>query len=120
MQRLLFMLVPLFLYGAGDFITQREYASQLFKNPRGIGCQHCHAQGGEGKLIANYTHKKKQMSFRGPAIDTLEYKVFYRALKGRINGMPRYFLTDEEIRALYFHVHKDDKKQKQNEKKNAK
>lgn len=110
MRRVLLLMVPLFLYSAGDFITQREYASQLFKNPRGIGCQHCHGDNGEGRLIANYTHKKKPLSFSGPPINTLSYKKFHHALSRRLNAMPRYFLTDEEIEALYFHVRKNKQK----------
>lgn len=107
MRYVLLLITPLFLYGAGDFITQKEYASQLFKNPRGIGCQHCHGESGEGKLIANYTHKKKPMSFSGPPINQISYKKFHKALSRRLNAMPRYFLTDEEIEALYFHVNKN-------------
>ncbi len=109
MRRVFLLMIPVFLYSAGDFITQREYAAQLFKNPRGIGCQHCHGARGEGKLIANYTHKKVPMSFSGPPIDTLSYKKFYKALNKRLNAMPRYFLTDEEIEALYFHTRKKEK-----------
>lgn len=112
MRRFFLVVLPIFLYGAGDFITQKEYASQLFKNPRGIGCQHCHGERGEGRLIANYKHRDKPMSFSGPAIDRLSYKKFYQALNRRINAMPRYFLTDEEIQALYFHIRKKEEQKK--------
>jgi len=120
MKYLLVLMIPVFLYAAGSFITQKEYAAQLYKNPRGIGCQLCHGERGEGKLIANYEHKKKQKSFRGPAINRLRFEEFYRALNQRKKAMPRYFLTDEEIQTLYTHVHKSDKKRKKWKNKDAK
>jgi len=92
-----------------SFITPLEYASQLYKNPRGIGCQHCHGDNGEGKLIAKYKHKNKQKRFDGPAIDKVSYVEFYKALNRRKNGMPRYFLTQKEIEALYLFLHQNDK-----------
>ena len=113
MKSLLFLLIPLYLFGVASFITPAEYAAQLYKNPRGIGCQKCHGENGEGKLIANYKHKGVQKSFRGPEINTLNYQEFYKALNRRKNGMPRYFLTDKEVEALYLHLHKDDVEEEQ-------
>lgn len=110
MNYLLLLFIPILLSGAGNFITQREYAAQLYKNPRGIGCQLCHGEQGEGKIIAVYEHKKMKKRFVGPAINAIDYATFYRALNVRKNGMPRYFLTDEEVQALYHHLHKDDTK----------
>ncbi len=101
MRYLFIFLFPLYLCAETSFITPLEYASQLYKNPRGIGCQHCHGDNGEGKLIATYVHKKKKKSFEGPAINRVDYKTFYKALNKRKKGMPRYFLTKREIEALY-------------------
>ncbi|CAI6149037.1 MAG: hypothetical protein SPLUMA2_SPLUMAMAG2_00229 [uncultured Sulfurimonas sp.] len=112
MKSLLFLILPLYLLATSSFITPTEYASQLYKNPRGIGCQKCHGDNGEGKLIAKYKHKGMDRSFRAPKINTVNYNKFYRALNKRKNGMPRYFLTDKEIAALYLHLHKNDKKKK--------
>ena len=93
------------LLGAKDFfITQEEYAQQLYHNPRGIGCDLCHGQKGEGKLIAHFKEKNQQRSFVGPAIDIISYEQFSAALNKRKRGMPRYFLTDSEIQALYSYV----------------
>ena len=114
MRHILFLLLPFTLFSSSSFITPMEYASQLYKNPRGIGCQNCHGDKGEGKLIANYTHKGVKKSFRGPNIIDIKYSEFYKALMKRKRGMPRYFLTDKEIEALYLFVHKDDKKKKLN------
>jgi mono/diheme cytochrome c family protein len=91
------------------FITPMEYASQLYKNPRGIGCQNCHGLNGEGKVVAKYMHKNIKKVFKGPAINDIEYKTFYEKLNKRNKGMPRYFLTTKEIKALYMYLHKDDK-----------
>jgi hypothetical protein len=109
MRYILFLLLPYFLYATSTFITPLEYATQLYKNPRGIGCYHCHGENGEGKLIAKYMHKNKKRSFVGPAINKIDFQHFYKALNSRIKGMPRYFLTKREIEALYLHLHKNDK-----------
>jgi hypothetical protein len=110
MKQLLALLLYTSLFGAESFITREEYAAQLYHNPRGIGCHLCHGEQGEGKLIARYEHKGEQRSFHPPAINTLGFVAFYKALSTRKKGMPRYFLTDSEIRALYFYLHQNDKK----------
>jgi len=97
-----------FLHAESNFITKQEYASQLYKNPRGIGCGHCHGANGEGKVIANYTHKNKKRSFIGPQINNVSFGDFYKALTKSKKGMPRYYLTQREIEALYFYLHQDD------------
>ena len=112
MKYLLFLLSPLYLYATSSFITPIEYAAQLYKDPRGIGCNNCHGENGEGKLIAKYKHKGKEKSFRGPVINSIDYSAFYKALNRRKNGMPRYFLTDKEIEALYLHLHQNEIKEK--------
>jgi len=119
MKYIILIITPILLLGSGSFITQKEYAAQLYKNPRGIGCQLCHGDKGEGRVIANYVHKKKQKSFVGPPINTLSFTAFYKALSVRKNAMPRYFLTDEEIEALYLHIHQNDTNEEKKESTNA-
>ena len=104
MRYIIFLILPLFLFAKSSFITPMEYSSQLYKNPRGIGCQHCHGKKGEGKLVARYVYKKEQRSFQGPQINNLDFEKFYKALNTRKKGMPRYFLTKKEIQALYFYL----------------
>ena len=104
MRFVLFLLLPLFAYCSGNFISPMEYASSLYKNPRGIGCHNCHGDNGEGKVVAKYTHKNEKKSFNGPAINSLDFNVFFKALNIRKRGMPRYFLTKKEIQALYFYL----------------
>lgn len=104
MKYILLFSLSLSLFAEATFITPMEYASQLYKNPRGIGCQHCHGDVGEGKLVASYTHKKKKKEFRGPKINEMNFKEFHMALNRRILGMPTYYLTKKEVQALYLYL----------------
>lgn len=106
---ILFTLLTNSLFGETDFITPIEYASQLYKNPRGIGCHHCHGDIGQGKLVAIYTHREKKKEFRGPAINNINLNKFYLALNKVKKGMPRYYLTFKEIKALYFFIQENKK-----------
>lgn len=105
MYYLFLLLLPFLLFGRSDFITPAEYATQFYKNPRGIGCQLCHGDDGKGKLIANYKHKDKKRSFSAPRIDTITFSDFFKDLNSRKDGMPRYYLTHDEIEALYLYLH---------------
>jgi len=104
MRFVVFVLIPLYLFAKESFITPFEYSSSLYKNPRGIGCHLCHGEKGEGKLIAEYIHNKKKKSFAGPKINSLNYEKFRKALDEPLNGMPRYYLTKEEVKALFFYL----------------
>lgn len=100
------------MFGESTFISPLEYASQLYKNPRGIGCQHCHGDKGEGKLVANYMHKNIKKEFVGPKIIGSDFKDFFEALNQRNRGMPRYYLTRKEIQALYLYLNQENKNEK--------
>ncbi len=103
-----FTLITLFfqtLYADVSFITESEYASQLYHSPRGIGCFKCHGEKGEGRLIATYKDKGEQKSFHPPAINGLSFSDSQKALETRQKGMPRYYLTKEEVTALYLYLH---------------
>ncbi len=112
MKYILFFTLASSLFCESTFITPMEYASSLYKNPRGIGCHKCHGENGEGRLIAKYVHKGKEKAFTGPKINEISYDKFARELDKRKRGMPRYFLTDSEIQALYRYLHRNDKKEK--------
>ena len=112
MRYILGVFFPLFVFAQSSFITPLEYASSLYKNPRGIGCNRCHGENGEGMVIANYTHKKQKRSFKAPKINDKSFKELYKALNSRQIGMPRYFLTQGEIKALYLYLHRNDKAKK--------
>jgi hypothetical protein len=93
-----------------------EYSSLLYKNPRGIGCDRCHGFKGEGKLIAKYKETKRikegkkiytvkiPKEFRAPAINKLTYDKFKEALESPVRGMPKYYLTEKEVKALFFYL----------------
>ncbi len=98
------VLITLLSLKAEDFITKMEYAKMLYSNPRGIGCILCHGEKGEGSIIAKYKHKGKQKELKAPAINSLSKEKFFRALKDSDSVMPKYFLTNSEIEALYFYV----------------
>jgi len=104
MRSVLVLLLPFLLYAKSSFITPMEYSSSLYKNPRGIGCDNCHGGKGEGKLVATYIHKKKKKEFRGPAINNVIFNDFKKALNSSKRGMPRYYLTNSEIKALFFYL----------------
>ncbi len=104
MKNILILIFPLYIFASTTFITPLEYASQLYKNPRGIGCHNCHGDKGEGKIVATYIDKKKQKIFSGPVINGLDFEYFFNSLNRRKDGMPRYFLTKKEIQALYLYL----------------
>ncbi|MBE0492210.1 MAG: cytochrome c [Sulfurospirillum sp.] len=89
---------------AEDFITKMEYAKMLYANPRGIGCNLCHGQKGEGTVIAKYKDKGKQKELRAPDITKTSREKFQQAFASTHTVMPRYFLTNNEIEMLYFYV----------------
>ena len=101
-----FFIVLLFLSSifAEDFITKMEYAKMLYANPRGIGCNKCHGDTGEGLLIAHYKVKGKKIELKAPAINNIKKEDFFKALSRTHKVMPTYFLTNKEIDILYFFV----------------
>ena len=94
------------------FITFKEYGKNLYENPRGIGCHHCHGAKGEGSIIAHYKHKGNAKTLSAPAINTLEFSAFAKALDSqKIGVMPRYYLTPKEIQAIYFYLYEGDSRE---------
>ena len=87
-----------------DFITKMEYAKMLYSNPRGIGCNKCHGEKGEGSIISQYPHKGKMVSLEAPNITTVPKERFFQALVSQHRVMPTYFLTWQEIDSLYYYV----------------
>lgn len=94
-------LTPLF---SEDFITKMEYAKMLYSNPRGIGCNKCHGEKGEGSIISQYSHKGKMVSLEAPNITMVPKERFFQALTSQHKVMPTYFLTWQEIDSLYYYV----------------
>ncbi len=106
MRKVWLLLWCLALSADEDFITKDEYASQLYNNPRGISCAKCHGQAGEGRKIAVYEEKGVKREFSAPKIQGVAFYRLKESLSKRIQGMPRYFLTESEIKALYYFLKK--------------
>jgi len=102
---LLLLTVAIFAKGKDSFITEQEYAEHLYKNPRGIGCDKCHGQHGEGMVIARYKEKGESKELRTNEINSIGYEAFKAALHERRSIMPKYFLTTQELKALYGYLH---------------
>lgn len=108
LRALLALFIGIQVYGAATFITKEEYAAGLYHNPRGIGCQMCHGESGEGRHIAEYKDKGEKKVFEGKPIDKIPFSLFYQRVRGKIVGMPRYYLTDTEIQTLYYYLHREE------------
>jgi hypothetical protein len=84
-----------------DFISHYEYGEMLYKDPRGVSCVECHSEDGSGKLIAEFRdiHGKEQII--GADIRQTSLEKMIAALNSYHKIMPRYYLTDDEIKAIY-------------------
>lgn len=94
-------------------ISYFEYGKNLYENPRGIGCNKCHGAQGQGSVIANYAHKSADKILSAPSIKTLLYEDFIEVLQNpkQSSVMPRYYLTQKEIEAIYHYVKEQGSKQ---------
>lgn len=105
MQKFLLLLVlPLWLLGDDGFISEYEYGQMLYNNPRGISCISCHGEFGEGKEIVKYRDKKEEVTLTGADIRNLNIKQFHKALNSNHTIMPRYYLVNKEIIAIYKYI----------------
>ncbi len=89
-----------------SFLSNDEYAKMLYKNPRGIGCNLCHGEKGEGAVISSYIKGDKKISLMAPRINNLSMRRFTKALEKGKRLMPEYFLTQEEKAYLYYYLTK--------------
>ena len=115
-----------------SFITQYEYGKMLYENPRGISCSKCHGQDARGKDIVTFTHtikkKKYTCTLKTKDITDITYEQFLQTLDPKLekpkkkfakaqvcekltygNAMPTYFLTQEELKSIYFYLKNKDK-----------
>ena len=105
------VIVLIVVVGVGwsdSFITKDEYAKMLYKNPRGIGCDRCHGIDGKGLVLGRY-HKDSNTTVKvvAPDITHLDFTKFKKALKSTKHKlMPHYFLTNYEIKMLYYYLNK--------------
>jgi len=93
--------------GAEDFITEFEYGQMLYQNPRGASCVSCHGETGEGRPIGEYrTRHGEKVTLNGPDIRHATLEAVRRSVREGKGVMPRYFLTEDEIRTIYTYLQK--------------
>lgn len=101
MKKLLWILFPFSLLGQEAFISHYEYGEMLYQNPRGISCLQCHGKHGEGKTILEYQEGDELKRLRGADIRDTTLRDMIKAVNTYHKVMPRYYLTDKEVEAMY-------------------
>ena len=99
--RRLWILLPLMLWGQEDFISHYEYGEMLYANPRGVSCSQCHGKNGEGQNIVEYRDIHGKQVLRGSDIRKDTLSIMINAVNSYHKVMPRYYLTNEEVKAIY-------------------
>jgi mono/diheme cytochrome c family protein len=100
MKRLLFLL-PFLLSANEDFISHYEYGEMLYEQPRGVSCAECHGESGEGKIIVEFRDIHGKKVLKGPDIRRETLSSMINSVNSYHKIMPRYYLTDEEVKAIY-------------------
>lgn len=103
--KILWLLMPIFLCAenndTGSFITDYEYGEMLYNNPRGVSCSECHGKVGEGKTIVQYQDIHGKQAIKGSDIRKSTLKEMIAAVNSYHKVMPRYYLTRDEMKAMY-------------------
>ena len=99
-----------------QFMTKDEYAKMLYQNPRGVGCDQCHGEKGEGMVMSIYIKNGKETELRAPRINNLGLHRFRQAFKHKSRVMPTYSLTDVELAYIYYYLSSLNQNQKGEEK----
>ena len=103
-----------------SFLSSVEYGRMLYKNPRGISCSQCHGKEGKGgqKIAKYYDKNKNPKLLKGVNIISYSLEDLRASLsnKYRENNhskphkiMPMYYLTNEEIQAIYDYLQNSNK-----------
>lgn len=87
-----------------QFMTDQEYGGYLYQDPRGISCKKCHGEYGKGQHLVSYGHRGKMVEINAPDITQLDQQSLANALRRNNAIMPKYYLTDSEIQALYKYI----------------
>ncbi len=101
MWKRLLLTLPLLLGADEDFISHYEYGQMLYNNPRGVSCAQCHGKSGEGCTIVEFRDIHGKQALRGPDIRMENLKRMIDSVNSYHPVMPRYYLTDEEVKAIY-------------------
>ena len=97
----LWLLFPLLLCAQEDFISHYEYGEMLYANPKGVSCAQCHGKSGEGTTIVEYRDIHGKQVLKGSDIRQESLESMISSVNTYHKVMPRYYLTDEEIKAIY-------------------
>ena len=98
-----------------SYLSDVEYGKMLYRNPRGISCIKCHGEGGKGgqHIVTYYDKRKNPKILRGVDIRPFNLNELTASLSDRYREnnrtkrhkiMPIYYLTEEEIHALYSYL----------------
>jgi len=105
MKRLL-VLIPLLAGANEDFISHYEYGEMLYNNPRGISCAQCHGNDGSGTEIVEFRDIHGKQAIEGPDIRKMGLDSMIKSVNSYHRIMPRYYLTNEEVKAIYDYLQK--------------
>jgi len=104
-KKITLFLLPFFLLGSEDFISEFEYGQMLYQNPRGISCAACHGVYGEGKEIVSYrTENNETVTIRGIDIRNNTLPELEAVVARNHPVMPKYYLTHEEVEAIFHYL----------------
>ena len=102
--RILLIVVPFILSAEEDFISHYEYGEMLYVNPRGISCSQCHGKKGEGRVIVEYRDIHGKEKLKGSDIRNVDLENMIDAVNTYHEVMPRYYLTNNEVQAIYDYI----------------
>ena len=78
----------------------------LYSSPRGVSCSKCHGNDGQGKVIVTYQDEDGEKVIAGSDIRRKSLAVMITSVNRYHKIMPRYYLTDEEVEAIYDYIQK--------------
>jgi mono/diheme cytochrome c family protein len=105
----IFLLLPV-LICAEDFISHYEYGQMLYNNPRGVSCKKCHGKAGKGGIISSYKNSEGKLeTITAPNITNISLPDMIKALNSTHKIMPKYYLTNQEIKTIYDYIQESKK-----------
>lgn len=103
-------MLPLMLGASEDFISHYEYGQMLYHNPRGVSCAECHGENGSGKTIVEFRDIHGKHAMKGSDIRQSSLAVMIKSVNSYHEIMPRYYLTNKEVKAIYDYLRKKNAK----------
>ena len=102
----LLVFIPLLLGANEDFISHYEYGEMLYDNPRGVSCSQCHGKDGAGTIIVEFRDIHGKQAIKGSDIRNKNLQAMIGSVNNYHEIMPRYYLTDEEVKAIHDYLQK--------------